>query len=114
MVSTNLCLKIEKLGDICFSLRYVPTAGKLTVVILEAKNLKKMDVGGLSGNRFGNQIIIVLLLLTSLYRAPLAKSLALSATLDHQESFAELETVNVSKFRHKGFHTFLTGRQKYV
>lgn len=41
--------KQEKLGDICFSLRYVPTAGKLTVVILEAKNLKKMDVGGLSG-----------------------------------------------------------------
>ena len=27
----------DKLGDICFSLRYVPTAGKLTVVILEAK-----------------------------------------------------------------------------
>uniref|UniRef100_A0A3B3D5U5 Synaptotagmin n=1 Tax=Oryzias melastigma TaxID=30732 RepID=A0A3B3D5U5_ORYME len=38
----------ERLGDICLSLRYVPTAGKLTVVILEAKNLKKMDVGGLS------------------------------------------------------------------
>jgi len=38
----------EKLGDICFSLRYVPTAGKLTIIILEAKNLKKMDVGGLS------------------------------------------------------------------
>lgn len=38
----------EKLGDICFSLRYVPTAGKLTVTVLEAKNLKKMDVGGLS------------------------------------------------------------------
>ncbi|XP_068596004.1 synaptotagmin-1b [Brachionichthys hirsutus] len=38
----------EKLGDICLSLRYVPTAGKLTLVILEAKNLKKMDVGGLS------------------------------------------------------------------
>jgi hypothetical protein len=42
----------NKLGDICFSLRYVPTAGKLTVVILEAKNLKKMDVGGLSGTNF--------------------------------------------------------------
>ena len=27
----------------------MPTAGKLTVCILEAKNLKKMDVGGLSG-----------------------------------------------------------------
>ncbi|ESN98313.1 synaptotagmin 1c [Helobdella robusta] len=38
----------NKLGDLCFSLRYVPTSGKLTVVILEAKNLKKMDVGGLS------------------------------------------------------------------
>uniref|UniRef100_A0A8C2XRR4 Synaptotagmin Va n=1 Tax=Cyclopterus lumpus TaxID=8103 RepID=A0A8C2XRR4_CYCLU len=38
----------EKLGDICISLRYVPTAGKLTINIMEAKNLKKMDVGGLS------------------------------------------------------------------
>ncbi|XP_029697519.1 synaptotagmin-1-like [Takifugu rubripes] len=38
----------EKLGDVCLSLRYVPTAGKLTVMILEARNLKKMDVGGLS------------------------------------------------------------------
>jgi len=44
-----LVLQENKLGDICFSLRYVPTAGKLTTVILEAKNLKKMDVGGLSG-----------------------------------------------------------------
>jgi len=40
----------NRLGDICFSLRYVPTAGKMTVVVLEAKNLKKMDVGGLSGS----------------------------------------------------------------
>ncbi|KAF7648881.1 hypothetical protein LDENG_00150440 [Lucifuga dentata] len=38
----------ENLGEICFSLRYVPTAKKLTVVILEAKNLKSMDVGGSS------------------------------------------------------------------
>ncbi|XP_043221014.1 synaptotagmin 1-like [Amphibalanus amphitrite] len=38
----------KKLGDICFSIRYVPTSSKLTVTILEAKNLKKMDVGGLS------------------------------------------------------------------
>ena len=41
-----------QLGDICFSLRYVPNTGKLTIVILEAKNLKKMDVGGLSGETF--------------------------------------------------------------
>jgi len=44
-----LVVQENRLGDVCFSLRYVPTAGKLTVVILEAKNLKKMDVGGLSG-----------------------------------------------------------------
>lgn len=42
-------LQEENLGEICFSLRYVPTAGKLTVVILEAKNLKSMDLGGSSG-----------------------------------------------------------------
>lgn len=40
----------NRLGDICFSLRYKPTAKKLTVTILEAKNLKKMDIGGTSGN----------------------------------------------------------------
>ncbi|XP_028305337.1 synaptotagmin VIII isoform X2 [Gouania willdenowi] len=38
----------DNLGEICFSLRFVPTASKLTVVILEAKNLKSMDVGGSS------------------------------------------------------------------
>lgn len=42
-------LQEENLGEICFSLRYVPTSGKLTVVILEARNLKSMDAGGTSG-----------------------------------------------------------------
>merc|ERR1712029_1049817 len=36
----------QYLGDICFSLRYVPTSGKLTVGILECKRLKKMDITG--------------------------------------------------------------------
>ena len=40
---------LPQLGEICFSLRYVPTTGKLTVIVMECKNLKKMDVGGLSG-----------------------------------------------------------------
>ncbi|XP_060597978.1 synaptotagmin-1-like isoform X2 [Ruditapes philippinarum] len=40
--------KENRLGDICFSLRYKPTAKALTVTILEAKNLKKMDIGGTS------------------------------------------------------------------
>ncbi|KAL8169968.1 UNVERIFIED_CONTAM: hypothetical protein K2H54_060790 [Gekko kuhli] len=38
----------ERLGEICFSLRYVPSTSKLTVVILEAKKLKRMDTHGLS------------------------------------------------------------------
>ncbi|XP_015262678.1 PREDICTED: synaptotagmin-A-like, partial [Gekko japonicus] len=38
----------ERLGEICFSLRYVPSSSKLTVVILEAKKLKRMDTHGLS------------------------------------------------------------------
>ena len=41
----------QYLGDICFSLRYVPTSGKLTVGILECKNLKKMDITGASGEQ---------------------------------------------------------------
>merc|ERR1719281_1675984 len=47
----DLCsIKIddEYLGDICFSLRYVPTSGKLTVGILECRRLKKMDITGAS------------------------------------------------------------------
>ena len=40
----------QYLGDVCFSLRYVPTSGKLTVGILECKRLKKMDITGASGN----------------------------------------------------------------
>ena len=51
----------EYLGDICFSLRYVPTSGKLTVGILEARKLKKMDITGASGrgNNFAFSQIFV-------------------------------------------------------
>merc|ERR1712113_237879 len=38
----------QYLGDICSSLRYVPTSGKLTIGILECKKLKKMDITGAS------------------------------------------------------------------
>jgi len=38
----------QYLGDICFSLRYVPTSGKLTIGVLERKRLKKMDITGAS------------------------------------------------------------------
>uniref|UniRef100_A0A8B9NXR1 Synaptotagmin 8 n=1 Tax=Apteryx owenii TaxID=8824 RepID=A0A8B9NXR1_APTOW len=38
----------EQLGEVCFSLRYVPSTGKLTVVVVEARKLKRMDSRGLS------------------------------------------------------------------
>jgi len=38
----------QYLGDLCLSLRYVPSSGKLTVAVLEARKLKKMDLGGAS------------------------------------------------------------------
>ncbi|XP_077566406.1 synaptotagmin-1-like isoform X2 [Stigmatopora nigra] len=38
----------ENLGEICFSLRYVPVSSTLTVIILEAKNLKSTDLNGSS------------------------------------------------------------------
>ncbi|VDN29342.1 unnamed protein product, partial [Gongylonema pulchrum] len=39
----------SRLGDVCFSLRYRPATATLTVAIMEARNLKKMDVTGSSG-----------------------------------------------------------------
>uniref|UniRef100_A0A915JQC5 C2 domain-containing protein n=1 Tax=Romanomermis culicivorax TaxID=13658 RepID=A0A915JQC5_ROMCU len=38
----------NRLGEICLALRYVPNKNKLSVVVMEAKNLKKMDVIGTS------------------------------------------------------------------
>jgi len=49
--SKNFVSTTKYLGDICFSLRYVPTSGKLTIGILECKNLKKMDITGASGKK---------------------------------------------------------------
>ncbi|EFO87952.1 hypothetical protein GCK72_018984 [Caenorhabditis remanei] len=38
----------NRLGEVCLALRYVPNKNKLSVVVMECKNLKKMDVLGLS------------------------------------------------------------------
>merc|ERR1712045_786917 len=38
----------QYLGDLCLSLRYFPSSGKLTVAVLEARKLKKMDITGAS------------------------------------------------------------------
>ncbi|XP_070621103.1 synaptotagmin-8 [Erythrolamprus reginae] len=48
----------EHLGEICFSLRYVPSTSKLTVVIMEAKKLKVMDADGLSDPYVKVQLIL--------------------------------------------------------
>uniref|UniRef100_A0ABM5F8M4 Synaptotagmin-8 isoform X1 n=2 Tax=Pogona vitticeps TaxID=103695 RepID=A0ABM5F8M4_9SAUR len=48
----------ERLGEICFSLRYVPSTSKLTVVIIEAKKLKRMNSQGLSDPYVKVQLIL--------------------------------------------------------
>jgi hypothetical protein len=37
------------LGEMMLSLCYLPTAGRLTVTIIKARNLKAMDITGSSG-----------------------------------------------------------------
>lgn len=45
-----LCLQEKAdLGELNFSLCYLPTAGRLTVTIIKATNLKAMDLTGFSG-----------------------------------------------------------------
>ncbi|XP_018620955.2 synaptotagmin-9-like isoform X2 [Scleropages formosus] len=55
---TRLCRDIQHvktdnvdLGDLMFSLCYLPTAGRLTITIIKARNLKAMDITGASGRR---------------------------------------------------------------
>ncbi|KAG5848864.1 synaptotagmin-9 [Anguilla anguilla] len=52
---TRLCRDIQyvssdnvDLGDLMFSLCYLPTAGRLTITIIKARNLKAMDITGAS------------------------------------------------------------------
>lgn len=40
------------LGELMFSLCYLPTAGRLTITIIKARNLKAMDITGASGRTF--------------------------------------------------------------
>lgn len=40
------------LGELMFSLCYLPTAGRLTITVIKARNLKAMDITGASGGTF--------------------------------------------------------------
>ena len=42
------------LGELMFSLCYLPTAGRLTITIIKARNLKAMDITGASGGTISN------------------------------------------------------------
>lgn len=42
------------LGELMFSLCYLPTAGRLTITMIKARNLKAMDITGASGGFFSN------------------------------------------------------------
>lgn len=51
--TTDVCSSQDNvdLGDLMFSLCYLPTAGRLTITMIKARNLKAMDITGASGNR---------------------------------------------------------------
>merc|ERR1711874_530493 len=51
----------QYLGDLCLSLRYVPSSGKLTVAVLEARKLKKMSVKSCNLNPYWNESFVFLI-----------------------------------------------------
>ena len=51
-----LQLKSQGRGEILISLCYQPAANRLTVVVLKARNLPKMDITGLSGKKQPSKI----------------------------------------------------------
>lgn len=53
ITNANYCLQ-EKvdLGELMLTLCYLPTAGRLTVTVIKARNLKAMDITGSSGQYF--------------------------------------------------------------
>lgn len=46
------------LGDLMFSLCYLPTAGRLTITMIKARNLKAMDITGASGNYKSKSVLV--------------------------------------------------------
>ena len=51
-VSNNLYFYLQEsvdLGEIMFSLCYLPTAGRMTLTVIKCRNLKAMDITGSSG-----------------------------------------------------------------
>ncbi len=53
-----LQLKSQGRGEILVSLCYQPAANRITVVVLKARNLPKMDLTGLSGNLHDNDALL--------------------------------------------------------
>ena len=51
------------LGELMFSLCYLPTAGRLTITVIKARNLKAMDITGASGGTFEFRLSHTVLLL---------------------------------------------------
>lgn len=45
------------LGELMFSLCYLPTAGRLTITMIKARNLKAMDITGASGGFRKRQVV---------------------------------------------------------
>jgi len=46
----DICYIQGKLGELLLSLCYEPNVGRLTVIVIKAKDLKAKDITGASGN----------------------------------------------------------------
>lgn len=46
---TVYCKAAEELGELLLSLCYLPAAGRLTLTVIKARNLKAMDFTGQAG-----------------------------------------------------------------
>lgn len=47
------------LGELMFSLCYLPTAGRLTITVIKARNLKAMDITGASGGTLSDSSFLM-------------------------------------------------------
>lgn len=56
------------LGELMLSLCYLPTAGRLTLTVVKARNLKAMDITGKSGKCKAIYFIIILINIYDIWR----------------------------------------------
>ena len=69
----SLCSQSEsEFGELLMSLRYLPTAGRLTVTVLRARHLRATDVTGKTGRRADQHQQKAIIIGSQIYRPYIA------------------------------------------